>query len=235
MVPSITIGWDIHGSFGLVIWDVHGQMVILEESMSWTFSVNGVFPCSSLKPPFHAHFLNMYTYLNRGYFSNVSPVIPGSRLARTLIQLIPRRIADILSIKKDSPPQTGQMTCILLVVPGHHGPSHGPSPVIAPQLADPVDIGCNIAPSSNSLPGLRLFPNEPIRFCLLYHTMPCRFRNMAPVARWRRLPVKSCRDPFHIDALAGIHCRCVGDVWKEVVFDLGCGELFYGPGNTVCD
>lgn len=74
MVPSITIGWDIHGSFGLVIWDVHGQMVILEESMSWTFSVNGVFPCSSLKPPSHAHFLNLYTYLNRSYFSNVSPV-----------------------------------------------------------------------------------------------------------------------------------------------------------------
>ena len=47
MVPSITIGWDIHGSFGLVIGDVHGQMVILEESMSRTFSVNGVFPCSS--------------------------------------------------------------------------------------------------------------------------------------------------------------------------------------------
>ena len=161
MVPSITIRWDIHGSFGLVIWDVHGQMVILEASISWTFSVNGVFPCSSLKSPSHAHFLNLYTYLNRGYFSNVSPVVPGSRLARTLIQLIPRSIADILSIKKDSPPQTGQMTCILLVVPRHHEPSHGPSPVIAPQLADPVDIGCNIAPRPTLLKQPARAPSVP--------------------------------------------------------------------------
>ena len=82
MVPSITIGWDIHGSFGLVTGDVHGQMVILEESMSWTFSVNGVFPCSFLKPFFPAHFLNLYTYLHWGYFSSVSLLIPGSGLRR---------------------------------------------------------------------------------------------------------------------------------------------------------